>query len=505
MSTLYSPDLESNLLSALVRNPALLADIPQITEKDFGETNRPVWQMLKVCAAEGKELNKWVLIERMKASGMKLGGVLEPETYINALELRGVNDKAAIGVARELKRWTIRRELNAMGKRIEGLTAKDDPETTAVELVEQVTSTFNERVNLLGNNGEDEATDLYGTIPAFLDHGDSAFDTRSVPTPYPLYNDMYGFLDPGNIYVLAARPKGGKSTWVMSMLQQIAIADGAKNEFIGLILDTELTVDEVQCRAIASLTGIKEFYIRHKIYRKFPDMVSKVHKAREFIKPLFAKVHHVFVGGMSLEAQLSFTRRWVAKHVRGTKRCVVVLDYFKLNADSEFNSNQPRDIILGKKVNAYKNLAKELHIPVWALVQAGRENEDSKAGGRISNGNAIAGSDMISQFASNIYLFQRLSIEERLELNQISPDSATHNLIEIYTRQQGPDELEQRRLVKYPDPRTGKERYKENSLFYCLANFGVTEIGSLRDIVERNKIAGIDVQGVTQEQQERML
>lgn len=494
MSSIFNLEHEKQFLSAIIRNPLILADCPHINEKDFSPINRVIYQVLQNSILDSsKEFNKFILIEKLKTLNIKIGDAIEPDIYINALELIGVNDLAAISIAKEIKRTTVRRVLNETAKEMLRLTEKD-MQKKSVELVEELTSIFNGKVNLLGGTTEGEPEDLYGTINQFLDHSDSSYDTRSVATPYAIYNDMYGITDPGNLYVIAARAKVGKSTWVMSMLQQIAIADANKNEFVGLILDTELTKEEVQCRIISSITGIKEFYIRHKIYRRHSDMNAKVEQAREIIRPLFNKVDHIFIGGKSLDAQLSIVRRWVAKKVRGNKRCIVVFDYFKLNSNSDFDSNTSRDIIIGKKVNAYKDLSKELKIPVWALVQANRENEDSKAGMRISNGNAVAGSDMISQFCTNIYLLQKLNVDEKMELNQIDPDSATHNLVPIYTRQLGPDEMGQHKLVKFQDHHTGKDRYRENSIYYNFSNFKVTEVGTFKDIIERNRVLGINVQ-----------
>jgi replicative DNA helicase len=483
---IYNVEHEKQLLSALIRTPELIAEIPHINEKDFSPVNRVVFNALKNCLEDEKSFSKFILISKLVAHNIKIGDVIEPTVYINALELMGVNDRAGLGIAKELKKTTIRRELNTIGRKIQMATEKED-QKKATDLLADVTTIFNEHVNLVSGHEDNEPVDLYGTIDKFLDHSNTHYETRSIPTPFPIYNDMYGFCDPGNVYCLAARPKVGKSTWVMSMLQQIALKDD-KNNFVGLILDTELTTEEVQCRALASLSGVREFYIRHKIYRKFPEMNAQVEAAREKMKPLWKKVDHIFIGGKTLDEQISITRRWVHRNmVKTGKRGIVVLDYFKLNSSDDFDNKGARDITIGKKVDAYKNLAKELNIPVWALVQANRENEDSKSGARISNGNAIAGADMISQFCSNIYLLQRLTSDEATFMNQLTPDSATHTLINIYPRQLGPDEMKQIRLVKYVNHR-GKDSYQENYLLYRFQNFNVTEMGTFKDIVDKGQL-----------------
>lgn len=489
-TNLFNLEYEKQLLSAIIRNHELLAELPHINEKDFSQTNRIVFQAIKSCLDGDKSVNKFTLAAKLNALNVKIGGEIDPEIYINSLELIGVNDKSAIDIAKQIKKWTVRRELHEIGEQIKKAT-ENDTDSKALDLVVNVTKIFNDKINILGGS-EDEPKDLYGTISDFLDYA-SPYDNRSIESPFPIYNDMYGFLDPGNLYCVAARAKIGKSTLVLSMLQQITMVD-KNDEFRGLILDTELTIEEVQCRIISSITGIKEFMIRRKIYKKFKDMRDKVDVARELIKPLFKKVNHIFVGGKSLEEQLSIVRRWYAKNIANTNRkCLVCLDYFKLGSTEDFDNKNPMFLTIGKKVDCYKQISKELQIPIFALVQANREAEDSKGGHKVTNGNAIAGSDMISQFCSNIYILQKLSIEEKISLNQLDEGSATHSLISIYNRQLGPDEMGQHRLVKYKN-NMGNDRYTENYLLYSFNNFAVKEIGTFRDVIEKNKIAAINVQ-----------
>jgi hypothetical protein len=324
---------------------------------------------------------------------------------------------------------------------------------------------------------------------------DNQYDERGVETPFPLFNDFWGWLDPANVYTLCARAKCGKSTWVMSMLDQIMRRDP---NFRALILDTELTIKEIGCRLVSSLTGIKEFYIRRKIYKKHKDMRDKVEAAYRLIDPFISRVDHKFIGGMDFDEQMSIARRWVKKTARPGIRCLVVYDYTKLGNSAEFSSNSPRDIILGKKIDGLKMFSKEMAVPVWNMVQASRENEDSKAGGKISNGNAIAGSDMIAQFSSSVLLLEKLSPEERADLLQMGEDGATHSLKPLYTRQLGPNESGQDCLVRYDaqNKLTKKieTRYCQNHILYSFNMFRVREIGSFKQVYEKAQIKGVNVQ-----------
>jgi hypothetical protein len=176
---------------------------------------------------------------------------------------------------------------------------------------------------------------------------------------------------------------------------------------------------------------------------------------------------------------------------------MVVYDYLKYDG-ADFDSSNNRDLVIGKKANAIKNLAKELQIPVWALVQASRQNEDSKEGRRISNGSVVADSDMISRLFSNLYLLQKLTDEDRASLLQNTPSDATHALLPIYTRQLGPEEMGLSGRVKYQEvPAGGRkpvDRWCDNYICYSLNMFKVSEIATFRELYERARAMGVSAQ-----------
>jgi hypothetical protein len=135
-----------------------------------------------------------------------------------------------------------------------------------------------------------------------------------------------------------------------------------------------------------------------------------------------------------------------------------------------------------------------------SFAQANREGEDSKAGGRMQNSTVIAGSDAIAQFCSNIYLLEKLSMDDRVMLNQLTPESATHSLKILAPRQLGPNEMGKDRLVKFTEENalTKKtvEKWCENYLLFSFNNFVFKETNppTFGDMIDRLKITGVNVQ-----------
>ncbi len=495
--SLYSIDAEKQYVSALIRNPLLRADTSHLTPVDFSPTHKTIIQVFDVCIAAGGDVNKFVVAGRMDALGIKVGDAMPPLQYLTSLEIIGINDAAAIEVAKEIKRRTVCRELHHTGNEIARMALEpvhsDGEAKTPLEIVSEATESFNRKVNLLGGD-EDAPKDAY-SISSFLDN-ETSFENRGIEMPFRLFGDFYGQLDPAGLYALGARLKVGKSTWLMSLLHQIAENDG-DDSFRVLILDTELTLDQWQSRLIASITGIKEWFIRRKLYKRDAAMREKVEAAREMVRSMEGKVFHQFVGAMDLAAQISLSRRWYYKHVHGSsRRGMVAVDYFKPTTGSDFGGKTPFFLQSGHRVNEFKNLAIELSIPVYALVQVNREGEDSKGGARMSNSSVIAGGDFLGQLCTTLHLLERLTLEFRAQYGLLGDDAPTHSLKPLATRQLGPNDTGLDGLVKYEEFVHGKPvtRYADNFLTYRFAGLTVSEGPSFREIVERSRILGVKVQ-----------
>lgn len=491
----FNLDQEKTFLSAAIRFPTVLATCNRINERDFSPTNRVVFSALKACAAQ-PGFSKFVLIDRLNSLGIKIADTIEPALYINSLEGLGVIENAAEGIARELKLTTVRRELNEVGKRIVRGTEKDEGKK-AVELVAEMTKIFNDHVNLIEGSRENEPVSLYGSIKSFLDI-DNAFSSRAIATPWPILNDLYGYMDAGSVWLIASRMKIGKSSFWLSMGQQLAAAD-ENDELRILVLDTELTLQENQSRALASTSGVSEFRIRQGWYKKRKDEVEKVQAAADQLQPYNQRVQHCYVGGKSLSEIVSITRRWAFKNLIEGKRGLVVYDYIKLNSTEDFKSKNPLFIQIGEKMDAFKNLSKELMVPVLCFCQTNRENVDSKGGDKQQNSSVIGGSDMLAQFSAMVLLLEELTPEELAGLKQLGPAGATHSLREIACRQRGPCELGENRLVQYKTSQ-GKTKHCKNYLLYRFEQFKVTEVGTFKQVVDANRVIDIKVQDDHQQQ-----
>lgn len=485
---LFNVEFEKQFLSSLVLNPHEVWSETNhfISDKDLSAGHKPVFQIVRNLIENGQEINKYIIAQSLINLNIKIFDVMNPEKYVlEVLTILDIDIKTGIQAAKEIKKYSIKRELVETGLKIQKI-AESDENRKIIDIVNECNNIFSKKINVLSAGNGLEPQDLFGTAESNIENEEGIGSKNDIIPPYELYQDMFGDFDAGGLHVFCSRMGVGKSTWLMNILEQCILRD---DDCIALLLDTELENERVQRRMISSLSGINEYFIKNKSYKRNKEMYDKVKAAFERIKPLKGRLDHTYIGGIDLQTQLSICRTWYQKNVVGrNKRAIIALDYFKLGSVDNYDTSLKDYQLLGLKADSYKQLATELQLPVLAAVQTNRNNEKTNFGQKIENTAVVAGSDEIARFCSNMFLLQRLTVDEKASYNT----EADLSLKSLKTRQLGPDLKNLNTLVKY-EGSSGKIRYSENFLLYSAKNFKIEEICSFADIVKKNKLVDISI------------
>jgi len=308
------------------------------------------------------------------------------------------------------------------------------------------------------------------------ERGNNPKEEIGFATPYPEFNRLYGGFRRRNLYVFASRAKSGKST----LLNAFASEMSKSHKMKVLYLDTEMSTEETQFRAIAAKTGVPLWYIETGNWRKDESMIKKV---RTHLKDIAVnyQVTHRFIGNKKIEEIMSMARRWYLREVGRGNSCMICFDYIK--AIDKLSGNQQEYQLMGEKVDNLKKLAEELDCPIITAVQNNRSgittNKDVSE--IVDDESSIGISDRITWYATYVGLFRR-RVAEEVVLD--TPESGTHKLIELVARFQGKDAAGHQDLIKrtFPD---GKVKYVKNFINFEVKNFNVEERGSLVDSINR--------------------
>lgn len=212
------------------------------------------------------------------------------------------------------------------------------------------------------------------------------------PTTVPSLDRMLnGGLRPGKLYILAARPSVGKSSFAMHLLMALA-----RHEKAGLFLSQEMESEEVVDRAVCNAARIDAGALARGSMTDNDWL-----QASEALEAL-----------AGLPVWIDDTPALTLLDIRGKARLipslgVLVLDYLQLCSPSSAKATRTEQV--GEISRGLKALAKQLGIAVVALSQLNREVE--KRAGKRPQMSDLRDSGEIEQDADGVWFLWPLREE----------------------------------------------------------------------------------------------
>jgi len=235
-------------------------------------------------------------------------------------------------------------------------------------------------------------------------------DVIGLKTGWKLFDlATLGLID-GELTIVGARSKVGKSTVLLNWCNKICIEDGVPT----LYIDTEMYDYEQEDKLLSIISGVPHEEIRTGRFGvdtdagKAIDKIAALQDANRELKE--APFYHVYLPSFTAEKLRALVRKYQVEH--GVK--LVVFDYIKLpSSDSSLGEREFQ--ALGYLTSALKDIAGELKVPVVSAVQLNRGAVDKED---INEGD-IGGSDRIL-FLANRVCFLRKSTEEEYAMTGCS-------------------------------------------------------------------------------------
>lgn len=244
-----------------------------------------------------------------------------------------------------------------------------------------------------------------------------------------------------------------------------------------LILDTEMQTIDMKYRIASAVTGIPMWWLETGNWKKNKALCQKFESKKQELRMALGHVQHMTVAGRKVEEITSLIQRWYLGEVGRGNPAVVIYDYIKLTGEEDGNKQEYQ--LIGDKVDKLKQCFLRLNIPLLTACQLNRTAE-----GGNDDSSAIAQSDRLQWFASQVGIFRRKTMEE---IADDGKEFGTHKYIELACRYQGKDAHGHSNLVKTIDAK-GKVKYVNNHINYSVENFAVEELGSLEDIIKSKDV-----------------
>lgn len=334
------------------------------------------------------------------------------------IHLENISQHAKILAKLEIARLAQRKHKEAHGnlQNVTGNETIDEiicmSEKPVFDLALELNQGKEQEPSLMSQDGRERLEELFSNPVEMI----------GIPTPFGYFNESIGGgLRPG-VTLVAARPKIGKSTFSKECAIHIA-----KQNIPVLILDTEMSKDDIHNKCLAGLSNVYVSQIETGKVSKYPELVRKVWEAQTTLEKL--PLYHKRISGKEFDEVLSIIRRWIYKHVGFDESGkanphVVCYDYFKLMSSKDLGKLQEYQAV-GFQVSSLCDFCSEYDTKTLAFVQINRDGLTKET------------SDIISQSDRLLWLCNALAIFKRKSQEEIAEDgvkNGSHKLITLECR-----------------------------------------------------------------------
>lgn len=413
----HSLEAEQAVLGAVMLDAKAWDAVGDLLKADdfWWAAHRVVWQAMAERVAATRAVDLLSLHEHLVRAGLseEVGGL----KYLNAVVDGCPGVRHVRSYAEIVRERSLERQLMAAGH-----------ETVAEACAADLTMPAKldaamKRITALAEQGATrESVHIDAAVVAYLDllQDEAEGQGKTLSTGLRHLDRMLaGGLRPGELAVIGARPKMGKTALVLTLARNMAERVGV------LVLSQEMPVTELVARNVAALGRINLADLRRG--RDMPEAIwAGVTDAVERMRGL----------QLLLDEQRALTLMDVRRKVMEAKRRmpglkVVVIDFLQLMSGEGDNRNQELDRIS----NGLKAMAGEFGLAVLLLSQLSRE-ADKRSGAPVMTD--LRDSGAIEAAADIIALLYR---EEAHPLGDKGPQWRGHAQLEIVQRNGAPGHI----------------------------------------------------------------
>ena len=479
---IYNFELEKQLLAGLLKEPESLAEISNfISISDFyskqSSLHSAVFRIIQQAIDAGDEIDEIIVAQRVNDLGLSFEDNLKPSDYIKSLSLRKVPKGNILKTAKELKKYSIRREILESSQEIAKKMKNIAPESSYREIIELADNVYNSRINLY-EIGNDTPENIYEEMEALVEErGNNPVTEFGMMGPHEKINQIYGsLLRAGNITVIVARSGVGKTQFCMDYSTKVSL----EYDVPVLHFDNgEMSKEELIMRQCAALSGVSMHLLESGKWRKAgQDVVDKVRSVWPKISKL--KFYYYNVGGMDVDSMVNTLKRFYYAKVGRGNQMVFSFDYIKTTSES--NGNKSEWQVVGEMVDKFKKCVQKeiLHegnpmIPMITSVQSNRYGITNNRNSQnvVDDESIVSLSDRITQFCSHMFILRSKTGDE---VESEGERFGTHKLINVKARHLGSD------IAGAVEPVSIGDTLRKNAINLNFNNFNITERGDLRDI-----------------------
>ena len=390
---------ERSVLSAMLLSPEVLENaLVELTEEDFFlDANRIIFSAMRTMFERSNPVDPISLADYLTSTGE-----LERAGGLPALARLG-EDSFSIASWRHHAEMlhrdsTLRLMIDASAK-IATLAANAPEDTKEVvdSAEKMLLDVTNRDIKTSYVKIEDAMVSLYDELSRLSQVGNEAV---GIQTGFPAMDRMFLGLRAGQMIVVGARPGVGKTSFALNLAVQMA-QGGACVCFFSL----EMSSEEIAQRLLSTYSQVPLQNIRSG--KIAPEQWNDILQATQDLTQLDLLIDDT--PGTTVTEVRAKARRMLRNKEKG----VVILDYLQLVSPPPNRRADSRATEVSEMSRGIKIMAKDLGIPVIALSQLSRKNEDRTGHhGKRPQLSDLRESGSIEQDADIVILLDRSMTED---------------------------------------------------------------------------------------------
>lgn len=352
-------DAEKSLLGALMLSKDAFLAVEELRPEDFyRDRNARIFEAMLELRARGEPIDHLTLSNALQTKGTleQVGGL----AYIGELM---VAVPTTANVAYYAK---IVGEKSTLRKLITTTTDVSSRAFEANEPVEELLDDAEKKILEIAKGNvqrklEPISTIVYKAVENLQDIFQNQGAVTGLPTGFDRFDRMTSGLQPGALYILAARPGMGKTSLVLNMAAHAAIHQEKAVAFFSLEMSKEELVTRMLCaEGRIDMADLRNGMMPVQAWEHLTRAASRLSAA-----PIYIDDH----GLMDIRYIMGKCRRQAAEG----KLDLVIIDYLQLMSGSKPTERREQEI--SEISRGLKAMAKDLKIPVIALSQLNRAVE----------------------------------------------------------------------------------------------------------------------------------
>lgn len=356
--TIEISHLEQSILGAILLDNKQLQLISEVIKPldFFDPVNRIVFETMGKLEADGIPIDIVTLESAITIPNQE-------ETifsYLAGIIKNTASAANGLAYAKILHEQTVRRELNNVLTKIQ---FSNTPDRTLNEVLDDAQRGIMELSSEISNKDGSTLEDCFTAFFTELDEALQGNGPKRLKTGYSLLDDLLQGMRGGNLIIIAGRPSMGKTTFALNICKNILLNERVPIQFFSFEMgEAEIIRSLLAMTGTVPLTHLKDICM--------PDMsMGRTMHALKELNDAKAELQIHTIGSTIAAVKIAARRHKILKPNLG----LIVIDYLQLISKP---NSENRVLEVSAITRSLKLLARELDVPIIALSQLSRKNQE---------------------------------------------------------------------------------------------------------------------------------